>query len=442
MSSPMKLLEFYRKCWELVGASVTEDGFVRIIGGKDKRYEPVTYDGKPVVIPAPEQLQDIRVERLIFNPLHEDTDKTESPSLASYREHVTRVLNAQAIHMLTSVFGVGFDTTANSDLSAEETDFLRPIGRHPVDPVKFLTKLETLIRKSQARADRGLVSIYIKRAGTIGNKRHRSVAVVSFPLLEELEACERTSSKSPYGVNMSKEERALLVEVLKSIYPYENGKEEDWMDGSDDPFAPKFASLTLAMRRVLAANLNVARIFKGRFTLTNVELYDSNDLMQLMTDTRPLEVERRYYRGIGDCSAPLPKDAIKAVDAALARETAASASVTPAIDAPPFETSVVAPAPAAAVRQEINSGSFMSHVRMSMNAAAQQPVQSNIFGNALQVQQTANADPFSRIANLNVNKQVSNAADMFKAAAKMNVRQGVGFSVIGTGASQGSKFGF
>lgn len=422
MSSPMKMLDFYTGVWKLVGAVVSGDGFVRIQDEKDKTFEQVMFDDKPVVIPTPEQLQPNLTERVIFNPLLEDIDKAESLSLAAYREQTTKCLNSQAMDLLANVLCVGFDPNQAGALSEEQMVFLEPIGKHKVNPERFLANVELLMRKSRAKTERSLVGIYLKRSGEVGKKRYRAVSVVSFPLLEELVACEETQAKAPYGVKMPKEERALLREMLEAIYPTDPALgEETWMSGSDDPFSPKFSSLAMALRKVLAANIRVGLLFKQHMTLKNKELYTAEELMALMIDTRPMEMERRYFRGIGDCSSPVTEEVRKRVEAATAAPAETQTTTAQAAHAPV-------------------GTDFMSQARAAM-AAPRQTTPANSFA-AMMPRQATTVDPQNPMAFLQGMAQGTasqpRGADFFRAASQAQVSRGSSLGIVGASAGRQS----
>lgn len=306
MTTTMKMLEFYAGAWEMLGFSVSSDGFIRRVNEKDDQFEQLVYEDKPVVLPYPEQLQPGLAERVIFNPVLEDIDKAESNSLAAYREQVIHAMNQQAMNIMISLLAIAFDPNQASNMTEEQLDFLRPLAQWNVKPDKLLASLEGLLRKSRAKTERSIVGFYLKRMGEIGSKRYRSVGVVSFPMLEELIACEDTPNKAPFGVKLSKDERGALREILTMMYP--DPESESWMAGSDDPFAPKLSSLAKAMYIVLQRNVKLGLMFSGLMTLKNEKLYTSENVLNLMMDTRPLEMERRYFRGVGDFGAPVSKE--------------------------------------------------------------------------------------------------------------------------------------
>jgi hypothetical protein len=210
--SSEKLEQIYAAIAESAGC-VVEDGLLTSVLGGER--DPVMIDGKRAALPTKE---------ILANP-----DRTNLHVIHWLAEHLTRVTPTQAVNKLVGLMNSRLDYC----LAILAYELLRvaasPAQNNKLNPVQneFLSRvpdasektLETLSKLFEAPPVDGVyktnVAFYIKRNGTHKGESYKRVAVVSFPLYEEL----RDNKKKVLNVTISEKDRVTIMRLFEYMIP-------------------------------------------------------------------------------------------------------------------------------------------------------------------------------------------------------------------------------
>lgn len=177
---------------------------------------PMEIDGKRVIKYSP----GVQAEKgeTIFHPLKENIIGAESPALVSYRKAVNVRFQYSLIHLLTQIFTFGADAATHSRATVEQSDLLIALKDVTED---FLTKKwKKICEAIEASVASGesthrIVHCFLKRRAVHNGRQYGRLAVVSFPLYEQICSTEQ----KVFGVTLSKKERATIKSVLEWVFP-------------------------------------------------------------------------------------------------------------------------------------------------------------------------------------------------------------------------------
>lgn len=243
----MKLLDLYTALLKTASMEVTEDGYVsRRIG---ENSEPATIGGKRLTLPTAEHLARPNLEtEIIFHPLSEHILRGESEVLEDFRKSLNITLNFKMSVLMYQLLRLGTSTGDHGKLNPEQSEFLSYIKNADKDTLPHLKKLLGTMAHDQTQ--KGMVSIYLKRSGSVHKKRYARVGVVNFPLYQELCRAMESEDHKVFGTKMrvSKD-----IEPLKKLLEYMVpgiDESEHYYRGSDSEVAPYLDALMKAVMAV------------------------------------------------------------------------------------------------------------------------------------------------------------------------------------------------
>jgi len=228
--SSEKLVEIYTAMVEATGC-IVEDGLITNMLGGER--DPVMIEGKRAALPTKE---------ILANP-----DRTNLHVIHPLAEHLTRVTPTPAVDKLLGLMNSRLDYC----IALISYELLRlaasPATNNKLNPIQneFLSfvpdasekTLEILEKLFDAEPVEGVyktnVAMYIKRNGTFEGNPHKRVAVVYFPLYEEL----KNNKKKVLNVTISDKDRATIMHLFEFMLP---GLEvpEAYNYGSSSDIAP------------------------------------------------------------------------------------------------------------------------------------------------------------------------------------------------------------
>jgi hypothetical protein len=241
------MLKFYEALLDAAGLVVTADGCVSIKTSKDAK--PLTMKGKRLVLPTREHLSAPSPDtKVIFHPLVENVMRGESEVFERFRMAINGRMNVVFGTIVHTLLQLGTSEADQKKLSPEQTEFLSKVKN--ADEKTLLAYKKVMDSLSATQHQKLFVSMFIKRGGTVADKRYARVGVVHFPLYNELKKGE----SELHGVKLRVKDREALIGLLDYILP-----EQDiagvYNRGSNSTVAPSLEALLLSVQSI-AAPLN------------------------------------------------------------------------------------------------------------------------------------------------------------------------------------------
>jgi hypothetical protein len=250
-----KMLEFYESILGAAGLIVTSDGCVSVQTSKEPK--PMTLKGKRLVLPTKEHQANPNPDsKISFHPLVENVMRGESEVFERFRLAINSRLNVVIGSIVTMLLTLGTSPAEQQKLSPEQSEFLSKVKNADE---KTLAALKKIMDSLPAAAHQKLfVSLFMKRGGTVGDRRYSRVGVVHFPFYNDL----KKSDGELHGVKLRVKDREALAGLLDYILP-----EQDiagvYNRGSNSSIAPSIDALMQAVRAVAAPLNDLLSRFEG-----------------------------------------------------------------------------------------------------------------------------------------------------------------------------------
>lgn len=258
MSKPKTLIEFYKDVVDTIGLGVTEDGFIYHGSPDDK--ELAMKDGKCIVLPTKEHINTVLDKdengkivstKILFNPLKENVVKGNSISLTKVKETIEWRLSHSIACLgellLTLISKPNFQKKTSLEINnffstiseAKEQGLIDSAVKELVDE-KSINHWSTIYAKSISSGN-PLVTIFLKKVGTVNNVKFNRTAVLKCDTYEEL---LKADDKTPIaGIKLRKKELVLLRILFEYVIPGIENEPYTVVVGSNDPESPAFISL-------------------------------------------------------------------------------------------------------------------------------------------------------------------------------------------------------
>ena len=251
----MGLIDFYKRVAESLGIHVSKDDYLEVdMGGK---YTPLTMNGKPMVLPTPEQI-DTSIEiddsgtpsvtKILYNPLNEDVIKGDSSSLKKTKDIVERMLGHSFAAVGDLLLKLSAEPKLQKKTDMELNKFLVTLSSATTGKTKAMVddKSITLWSKIYQKSleidpSKGFTRVYLKKLGKLDGVKYNRLAVLGLPIYEDLLGADRDTPI--FGITL----RTKDIGVYKLLHEYVYGGLLDNNNtvqiGSNDPEAPGFISL-------------------------------------------------------------------------------------------------------------------------------------------------------------------------------------------------------
>jgi hypothetical protein len=249
------MLPFYESILGAAGLIVTADGCVSVQTSKEPK--PMTLKGKRLVLPTKEHQANPNPEaKIMFHPLVENVMRGESEVFERFRLAINSRLNVVIGSIVTMLLTLGTSQAEQHKLTPEQSEFLSKVKNADE---KTLNALKKIMDSLPAAAHQKLfVSIFLKRGGTVGDKRYSRVGVVHFPFYNDL----IKSEGELHGVKLRVKDREALAGLLDYILP-----DQDiagvYNRGSNSTIAPSIDALMQSVRAVAAPLNDLLSRFEG-----------------------------------------------------------------------------------------------------------------------------------------------------------------------------------
>jgi hypothetical protein len=250
-----KMLKFYESLLAAAGLTTTSDGCVSIKTSKDPK--PLTLKGKRLVLPTSEHLRHSdRDSKVVFHPLTENVMRGESEVFERFRMALNGRINVVFGTVMHCLLQLGTSQAEQHKLSPEQSEFLSKVKN--ADEKTLLALKKVMDSVSATQHQKLFVSMFIKRGGTVGDKRFARVGVVHFPFYNDLKKAEPEF----HGVKLRVKDREALIGLLDYILP-----EQDiagvYNRGSNSTIAPSLEALMLSFLAIAAPLNDLIARFEG-----------------------------------------------------------------------------------------------------------------------------------------------------------------------------------
>lgn len=293
-----KLNELYRSLLSVGNLFPDSQGFVKVRFGKET--DVALVDGKQLVLPTDAQLNnrdDPRWEKRIgFHPLGELANRpAESEVLAYFRKAVNIRLNVTFGTLALELMDVAASTAVHGNLSPDQQEYLSRLSGVDDETYRAFTQL---VRACPATNPlQNFVSVFIKRAGTIGDRRYARVGVVNFPLYQEVVKAKHHPKREVYGVALRVKDRDAIQALLEYMIPGID-EPEQFSQGSNSLVAPGIDALMKAVKAVVLPLNDLIDLYKSvledlselEFNLDWVEAFTGDNLNAWQGEARMIPV--------------------------------------------------------------------------------------------------------------------------------------------------------
>lgn len=207
----MELLALYKAILESLSFKATDEGLLTYC--YDGEEYPAVIDGKRLTLPTPDNLRSGNWEgRVAFHPLSENPLRGESPVLNKLKQVINHRLSFVISDLMYQLAELGVDSGRHKTLIPKAAEVLSAM---PGIDEKFVDTLRKILAKQSNDGPNRLVSIYLKRGGMYKGQKMARVAVVSFPMLEQLQG----EPDTVFGVKVRKKDLVILESLFKYILP-------------------------------------------------------------------------------------------------------------------------------------------------------------------------------------------------------------------------------
>jgi hypothetical protein len=352
----MKLLDLYKSMMRTAGLIVTEDNLVS--GQLAETVMPITLKGgRRLALPSQAILaRPDKSDIVVFHPLMEQVTRGESEILEKYRKMLMIHLNQVAATQMLKLLTLSASVAEHKHLTPDQSEFLTKVKN--VDDKTIATFEKVIGAMPHDQIVKRIITLFLKKTGSVAGKRYKRVGVVHFPLYDELKKAEHDI----YGVKCRVKDKEAILALLEYIFP--NIQEVgSYNRGSDSDIAANVDALMQSVLAIVSALNSVTETFEDVFSRNE----DANELMidvdwqsafmnlgSMMNEIRmvPMQAGNEGATDEGNKPEAMPVQSVGAVYTGPGVQTQAApvqaAVVVPAAQ-PSAAPTVVTTAPAAAV---------------------------------------------------------------------------------------------
>jgi hypothetical protein len=298
----MELLALYKSILSAINLHVNKEDMVYMI--QDGSKEPIMINGRRLVLPTQNILREgLGDQRVAFHPVSENfLTEGETPVFTELKKFITLSLTTKMLFLMVRLATIASESKAHSKLTPRQHEFLSHVPNLDAKALKVIVKT---LEKTEITGNNKLINLYVRKGGTLTNKSYSRVAMVRFPILEQLE--EGKEDYSVFGVHFDRKKDVVTMRALiEYVFP-EAEQTPGYSVGSSDDMAPGFDALMRAYLGMVKRINNVVKLF--REVLEDDE--SIKDYRELLTDTSWEDglTDLSVYRGLipnMDASAGAP----------------------------------------------------------------------------------------------------------------------------------------
>ncbi|SAK59717.1 hypothetical protein AWB81_01884 [Caballeronia arationis] len=255
MTTP-NLIELYKWLMQTANLVVTSDNLVS--GKLMNQTMPVLIKGKRLALPSPEHLANPDKSQIVlFHPLAESITRGESEVLEKFRSMLMVRFNLVAAELMLQLLSIAISTDLHAQLAPDQSEFLSKVKNADDKTYDLFKKVLAAMPSDQTA--RRIITIFLKKTGSVGGKRHKRVGVVTFPLYQEL----KKDGNDIYGIKCRVKDKETLIALMEFMFP-QIDVEGSYHRGSDSDVAPNLDALMQASLAVIAPLNDLTSTFENQ----------------------------------------------------------------------------------------------------------------------------------------------------------------------------------
>jgi hypothetical protein len=244
----MKMMDFYRAV--LSAANMVADDGGRISASVGGSTLPIHVNEKRLVLPTHEnQANPDKSSIILFHPLNENILHGESDVMVKFRNSVNIALNMRLSVLTFGLLTLATSPSMHNKLKPDQIEMMSVLKDADEKTLELYRSI--LEKMKPGDTEKCFVHMYIKRNGAVAGKKHRRVAVITFPFYQEL--CK--GEASVFGVTLRKKHVAMFKAMLEQVLP-NLGIEGAYNRGSLSDVSPTLEALLLGLVGI-ASHINV-----------------------------------------------------------------------------------------------------------------------------------------------------------------------------------------
>jgi hypothetical protein len=241
----VNLLDTYRSILKFASLEADNDGYAYATIGDRK--EPSLINGKRIVLPLSQHLRNPD-EKQIFHPLSENIMRGESEIIEKLKENINIKLNYTFGVISQHLLLLATSPELHDQLTPDQTDALIALKDADTNTTKNFVKL--MVAGIKKQPTRLFTNIYLKKGGTVRDKRYSRAGIVVFPVYNMLEK----NDTEIFGVKLRVKDKETLKSLYQFVFPGIDVV-ENYNYGSDSNIAP-YLDCLLKTASGLAGRLN------------------------------------------------------------------------------------------------------------------------------------------------------------------------------------------
>lgn len=256
----LTLSKVYEGILKSMQYDVDETGLVSIITPTGTKAE-ATVSGARLVVPTQKRLRDGFTEDLQpYHPLCESISRRgTSPVLQHMQRSVKQHLGFLVSYLADALVKMSLNTSIHKDLPPDMSDVLMKLTGITDKTQAILDKLIPAAHKQNK-----LVTVYLKGAGTFQGQKVNRIAVIRFPILDELD--NDSDKDMVLGVKVPAKQRKVISGLLRLIVPFGDSPEE-YSAGTISRVAPFFTAFLQAYHKIATRMNQSINRFAGPLAL-------------------------------------------------------------------------------------------------------------------------------------------------------------------------------
>lgn len=204
---------------------------------------PVKVDGQRMVMLTDKRLRDGLGEDYIgFHPLSENLSRRGTSPVLQHMQRMAKANISFVVDFLgRALLDISVDTALHADLPPDCGEVLQKLADADKNTVKLFDKLMNAAAKKNK-----LVTVFLKAGGVYDGKKVNKMAIIRFPILDELEA----GDKEVLGIEIGKKHRKTIIALLRLLVPFGDSPEE-YSAGTNSRVAPYLTVLLQAYHKII-----------------------------------------------------------------------------------------------------------------------------------------------------------------------------------------------
>ena len=278
------LVDLYTEVIKSLGMEVDAEGLVSMDLGDGNKI-PSNIGNKRMVIPTQELLRNGDFSGVVaFHPMAESVSRGESEVLKKYKNLINFRLTTIISCLLTELMEIAVNKDYHSKLTPTQSGLIQKIA--DVD-AKTLESLIKILNKVSHTGENRLVSIYLKRGGTLNEAKYSRLAVANFPIADEFD----NEDQKIFGVKLRVKDHKAIVSLFNYILP-DAADMNTYSHGSNSMAAPYFHALSKSFIKVATQLNKVTKLFKKHLDSpnslnVNVDWEESMEDLSIYRDVIP-----------------------------------------------------------------------------------------------------------------------------------------------------------